>query len=83
MFPIAIRYLYILAEITPKNLLVGFTTVHQVRQKSYEYGNRVNHCPDSPIHLLIATRTVNDLLWRIVNISNWSFCELANFGSDW
>uniref|UniRef100_A0A7N2LC54 Major facilitator superfamily (MFS) profile domain-containing protein n=1 Tax=Quercus lobata TaxID=97700 RepID=A0A7N2LC54_QUELO len=66
-----------------KNLLVGFTTVHQVRQKSHEYENHVSHCPDSPVHLLIATRTVNDLLWRIVNISNWSFCELANFGSDW
>ncbi|KAK4598808.1 hypothetical protein RGQ29_016030 [Quercus rubra] len=29
-----------LAEITPKNHRVGFTIVHQVRQKSHEYGNR-------------------------------------------
>ena len=69
-----------IAEITPKNLQGGFTTVHQVRKKSHEYGNRVSHCL---VHLLIATHTVDDLLWGIVNISNWSFCELANFGFDW
>uniref|UniRef100_A0A7N2LAP8 Major facilitator superfamily (MFS) profile domain-containing protein n=1 Tax=Quercus lobata TaxID=97700 RepID=A0A7N2LAP8_QUELO len=72
-----------LAEITPKNHQVGFTIVHQVRQKSHEYGNCVSHCPDSLVYLLIATHIVNDLLWRIVYISNWSFCELANFGSNW
>ncbi|XP_030934190.1 sugar transporter ERD6-like 5 isoform X3 [Quercus lobata] len=69
-----------IAEITPKKLRGGFTTVHQVRQNSYEYGNHVSHCP---VHLLIATHTVDDLLWGIVNIFNWSFCEMANFGSDW
>jgi len=26
--------------------------------------------------------TVNDLLWSIINLSYWSFLELADFGSN-
>ena len=34
-----------IAEITPKNLRGGFTTVHQVKQKSYEFRNRIKSLP--------------------------------------
>lgn len=37
-----------IAEITPKNLRGGFTTVHQVEQKSQKYGNQCKLSTHSP-----------------------------------
>lgn len=70
-----------IAEITPKNLRGGFTTVHQVEPKSLkDLEINVN---STLIHTLMACSAVDDMLWRVINISNWSFCKLAGFGSYW
>lgn len=70
-----------IAEITPKNLRGGFTNVHQVKKKTLnDLEINVN---STLIHLLMACFAVDDMLWRVINISNWSFYKLAGFGSFW